>query len=122
MYQQGYYNNVQSPYGQPMQYPVQSNLTYVQGEVGARSYLMAPNAKMALWDSEAPIIYIKSTDPNGIPSMQILDYTVRGGQTNQNNNSPSGLAMEDLYVTKEDFTSLQNKVNVLEEKIGGLKA
>ena len=120
MYQQGYYNNVQSPMSQPMQYPVQSNITYVQGEVGARSYLVAPNARMALWDSEQPVIYLKSTDINGMPTMQIIDYQVRSGQTNQNNHNQTNALVEDLYVTKEDFNTLQNKVELLEEKIGGL--
>ena len=49
----------------------------VQGEAGAKSYLVAPNTTQDLWDSEKPIIYVKSADASGLPSMKILDYKVR---------------------------------------------
>ena len=80
---------------QPYQYPTQSNayptqtsvgqsqptqnsIIWVQGESGAKSYLVAPNSTVTLWDSESPTIYIKSADSSGIPSMRIFDYTERG--------------------------------------------
>ena len=115
MYQQGYYNNVQSPYGQPMQYQIQSNITYVQGEVGARSYLVAPNTRMALWDSEQPVIYLKSTDQNGVPSLRIIDYTYRDvPQQSQNQNN------QNMYVTTDEFMTLKDEVNRLKDIVGGL--
>ena len=40
----------------------QSALTWVQGEAGAKSYLVAPNSTVVLWDSETPTIYITSSD------------------------------------------------------------
>lgn len=72
---------------QPMQ-PIQSaqpqqaqannnNLIWVQGEAGAKSYLVAPNTTVQLWDSESQSIYLKSADASGMPSMKILDYTIR---------------------------------------------
>lgn len=48
---------------------------YVQGEVGAKAYLVANGATVTLWDSEQPHIYIKSVSANGIPSMQTLNYS-----------------------------------------------
>ena len=65
---------------QPSQ-PVNSNLIWVQGEAGAKSYLVAPNNTLTLWDSEAQVIYLKSADASGMPSMKILDYTIRDNQT-----------------------------------------
>lgn len=54
-----------------MQTPVLS-VAYTQGEVGARSYLVAPNNTVVLLDSDSidtenPIIYIKSTGIDGKP-------------------------------------------------------
>lgn len=57
--------------------PVQGGRIWVQGEAGAKSYLVAPNSVVDLWDSENPIIYQKSADAAGMPSIRVLDYTVR---------------------------------------------
>ena len=63
-----------------MQQPqtMQSNMIWVQGEAGAKSFLVAPNTTVQLWDSEAQVIYLKSADATGMPTMKVLDYTVRG--------------------------------------------
>ena len=53
------------------------NRIWVSGEAGANSYLVAPGSSVDLWDSEASVIYIKTCDARGVPSMEILDYTKR---------------------------------------------
>lgn len=60
------------------QNPAQNQMIWVQGEAAAKSYLVAAGNSVPLWDSENPIIYIKSVDYSGIPSMRIIDYTERG--------------------------------------------
>jgi hypothetical protein len=78
MYYQPQYQTVQPSYVQQNQQPQQSNgIIWVQGEAGAKSYLVAPNTTVQLWDSEAQVIYLKSADASGMPSMKILDYTIR---------------------------------------------
>lgn len=119
----GYYPPGQS-YMQPQYYnpqpqpqpPQTSGIIWVQGEVGARSYLVSPNTKVALWDSEAPIIYIKTSDQNGVPSMRIIDYTYRDAapQPSQNQNN------QNAYVTTDEFTTLRDEVNRLKDIVGGL--
>ena len=52
-------------------------IIWVQGEAGAKAYLVAPGNTVQLWDSENPVIYLKSADMSGMPSMRILDYTER---------------------------------------------
>ena len=86
-YQPMYYQ----PQYQPMQYqqpvqqtptppaqtqPTTSNIVWIQGEAGAKSHLVAPNTTVALWDSEAQRIFLKSADAAGMPSMKILNYTI----------------------------------------------
>lgn len=62
----------------PAPQQVQNNpMIWVQGETGAKSYLLTPNTTLPLWDSERQTIYLKSTDASGMPSMKILDYTIR---------------------------------------------
>ena len=55
---------------------VNSSLIWVQGESGAKSFLVGPGQTVALWDSEAPKIYIKSADASGMPSMRVIEYTM----------------------------------------------
>lgn len=91
-------------------------LIWVQGEAGAKSYLVAPNTTIQLWDSENQVIYLKSADASGMPSMKILDYTIRDGEQKQNN-----LNNQVEYVTKNDFESLTRKIKELEKKIEEVK-
>lgn len=37
----------------------QSGVQWVSGEQEARSWMVAPNAAVALWDSTAPTVYLK---------------------------------------------------------------
>lgn len=95
---------------QPPQPPSQnSNLVWVQGEAGAKSYLVAPNNTIPLWDSESPVIYLKSADASGMPSMKVLDYTIR-----ENANLPQkGPINEkvDEYVTKKELDSFKAEIS-----------
>ncbi len=63
----------------PMQQPqpqqtMNQGLLWVQGEAGAKSYLVAPNTTVLLMDSENQRFYIKSTDGAGMPSMRTFEY------------------------------------------------
>ncbi len=55
---------------QPVQQPQQNNngILWVSGEVGAKSYLVAPGTSVLLMDSESEKFYIKSTDVSGMDS------------------------------------------------------
>lgn len=74
----GYQPQMQmQPQQQPQAQQQNGQMIWVQGETGAKSYLLTPNTTMPLWDSERQTIYLKSTDASGMPSMKILDYTIR---------------------------------------------
>lgn len=97
--------------------PQQSNgLIWVLGEAGAKSYLVAPNTTLPLWDSEAQVIYLKSADASGMPSMKILDYTIREG-ANSAQKAPLNDKAED-YVTKDELEALRAEIA---KKIEGIK-
>lgn len=72
-------------YGQQMQQmrPQQaggqqsSALIWVQGEAGAKAFIVGINNTVLLMDSEKDTFYIKSCDASGMPSMRIFDYIER---------------------------------------------
>lgn len=101
---------------QPATYPQQQNsgIIWVQGESAAKSYPVAPNTSVSLWDSEANVIYIKSADASGMPSMKIVDYTMRDTSTR----SPE-IASKTDFVTKDELASIQKEIDALKAKIGG---
>ena len=101
----------QMPQNQP-----NNSLIWVQGEAGAKSYLVAPNNTVPLWDSEAQVIYLKSADASGMPSMKVLDYSIR-----ENANTPLRDPInrkEEEYVTKEELEAFRAEIS---KKIEGFK-
>ena len=92
---------------QPMpQQPANNGIIWVQGEEGAKAYMVAPGNTVQLWDSENPVIYLKSADMSGIPSMRILDWTER--TTAQK--TPLEAPKED-YATRAELSALEDKLN-----------
>lgn len=91
----------------------QTGIIWVQGEAGAKSYLVAPNTTVQLWDSESQSIYLKSADASGMPSMKILDYTIRDNSIPQP--QPNNTINTD-YVTKNEFNNFKQEV---QKMIGG---
>lgn len=92
-----------------------SSIIWVQGEAGAKSYMVAPNTTVQLWDSEKQVIYLKSADASGMPSMKILDYSIRSSEMPQN--ASKMLSESEQYVTKEELKafkeSLENRFKSL---------
>ena len=117
-----YYNGFPATYQPVYQAPVmqtqpqaqqQSGLIWVQGEQAAKSYLVAPNTTVQLWDSEEKVIYLKSADASGMPSIKILDYTIRGEAEQKNIQAPE-------YATKDDLSSIESKIRELREDLNSL--
>lgn len=94
---------------QPQAQITQNNpMIWVQGETGAKSYLLAPNTTLPLWDSESQTIYLKSTDASGMPSMKIIDYTIRNTSTPQVpvQNQPHEID----YVTRDELEEFKKEI------------
>ena len=102
----------------PVQQTVQSGLNWIQGEQAAKSYLIAPNSTVVLFDSERDTLYIKSADASGMPSIKILDYTIR--ETGKNGvNSPSVAPNDSLsgYATKDEIKAISEQITALRERV-----
>lgn len=98
-----------------------NDMIWVQGESGAKAYLIAPNSTVTLWDSENPTIYIKSADASGMPSMRILDFTERT-QNAPKTSVEHVCKCGDKFVKVEDFNALQEQITALQSELDELKA
>ena len=115
MYQ---YTPVQAPAQASQATQAQGGLIWVQGEAGAKSYLVAPNNTVQLWDSESQTIYLKSADASGMPSMKVLDYTIR--ETPKNGATIPSVASADniaIYATKDQIEALNDQIKALKKKV-----
>lgn len=82
---------------------------WVQGESGAKSYLVAPGQSLILMDSEAEVFYIKSTDMSGVPQpLRIFDYKER--TTGVNRPAQAAQTQTEQYVTRAEFDALAAKI------------
>ena len=100
---------------QQTQQNVNSSMIWVQGESGAKSYVLPNNTTLPLWDSETQTIYIKTVDQNGKPSMTILDYVER---TEKEINKQDISEVE--YATKEQIDNLNEQFSSLNEKLNSM--
>ena len=105
--------NQQMPIQQPQ--PQQGGPIWVQGEAGAKSFLVAPGQTVQLMDSEADVFYIKASDQSGVPlPLRTFDYKERttGAQR------PVQAAQTPMvdYVTRAEFDALAAKLAELTAK------
>ena len=93
-------------YQQPQQ---SAPIIWVQGEEGAKAYMVAAGNSVLLMDSENSVFYIKSTDASGMPQpLRIFDYTERGKQAVEKVESKN-----DKFVTREEFDALRARFDAL---------
>lgn len=100
----------QLPMANQPQQPDNGGIIWVQGEAGAKAYLVAPGCTVQLWDSENPVIYLKSADMSGMPSMRVLDYIERGGP-------PASKAAPAPAVDMSQFITRDELENILSERL-----
>ena len=120
-YRPTYYDPVQQPMGQfnqqfqqpvtqpttqPMTQQGNNGLIWVQGEAGAKSYLVAPGNTVMLMDSEGERFYLKSADASGMPMpLRIFDYKERTNTPVSDFKAPSSdfSELDGKYITREEF-------------------
>lgn len=84
----------------------------MQGEAGAKSYLVAPNTSVLLMDSENSNFYIKTTDAAGMPALRTFAYKeVTVGTQDQQKQAEVNL--DDKYVTRKEYDDLRSKYEEL---------
>lgn len=113
-YQQQMYYPQYNNYAVPQQANTNNGIIWVQGMSGAKSYLVAPNTTVQLWDSESQTIYLKSADVSGMPTIKILDYTIRD---NEQSNNAMPKIIDNQYVTQDELIALKDELEQLKHKI-----
>ena len=68
------------------------SIVWVQNEMEAANYLVAPNSAVTLWDSNSPVVYLKQADASGKPSMKIYDLVERSQRPAQTPQAPTEYA------------------------------
>ena len=102
----------QMPQMQQVTNPIpQSGVQWVNGEMEARNWMVAPNAAIALWDSSAPTVYLKQADASGKPTLKIYDLVER---TETAPSAPQKPGVD--VVTREEFDRLAALVGEIKGK------
>lgn len=120
-YNSGYPITYPQMYAQPSYQPQaaqnqgNTGIIWIQGESAAKSYLVAPNTTVVLFDSESQTIYLKSADATGLPSMRVLEYTIRDQKpSNGVFSQPTG-----DYVTRQEIDALRAELEKLKANMKG---
>ena len=106
--------NMQQPLNQPIQTPT-NDMIFVLNENEASSFPVTPNNRVVLWDKNQKTFYVKSANAQGIPSMQIFDFTERPINTPKTPTDES-FNIPDNFVTKDEFNALKGKLEELTQK------
>lgn len=91
---------------QPMAQQGNNGLIWVQGEAGAKSYIVAPGNTVMLMDSEGERFYLKSADASGMPMpLRVFEYKERTEAPSQAFSAPvtAQSINFDNFVTREEF-------------------
>lgn len=82
-----------------------SDVNWVQGVAGAKSWVVPPGKTAILMDSENSVFYIKTTDNSGIPlPLRIFDYKERTGQ--DTSFAEVAQTTNSQYVTKNELEEI----------------
>ena len=95
-------------------------LIWVQGEAGAKAYLVAPGGTVLLMDSEAERFYLKSCDAAGMPNLRTYEYKEIALENVQKPSETAAMRKED-YCTREEFEALKKRYNDFEARLTGGK-
>lgn len=67
--------NYYLPYQNQVQQPAQDERIWVQNQMAADAYLVAPNGFVRLWDANKPMFYEKRADATGRPlPLEVYEY------------------------------------------------
>ena len=117
-----YNPNLYNPYGQPQPYswyqPTQTmasaqtaaqpvnGLVSVTGIEGAKAYQLPPNSSMPLFDNDNDILYLKTTDAGGFPTIKSFRFEAMDQEPEQKTE----------YATKADLEALVARIDEITPK------
>ena len=118
-YQPYSYNYYQPQQTQAQQTPTQSSILWVRNNQEAAMYPVAPNNAVVLWDSSAPVIYLKQADASGKPTMKTYDLVERSEKPAETANASADKGQG--YATKTELDALAEAVRGIDGVMTNLK-
>ena len=116
-YQPAYYQQYQQAVApqtvaapQPARQMPTGNIIWVQGETGAKSYMVPPNTTVLLMDSEGDRFYLKSSDASGMP-LPLRVFEHKEITAKEDKPAPDTAA----FATKEEIAALRGEIEALKK-------
>lgn len=102
------------------QMPQQNNgILWVSGEIGAKSYLVAPGTTVMLMDSESQKFYIKSSDMAGMPTLKTFEYKEIFSNAPQSTQTASE-DLDNRFVTRQEYNEMRAQYEAILQKLNEL--
>ncbi len=104
-----------------------STINWVQGEVGAKAYPVAPGNSVLLMDSDGQYFYIKTADMTGMPSLrrysyqEVIDEPVMRLEDKQSHEPRPMEYDTSKFAPREEVKELQEEIKSLKEELASLK-
>lgn len=99
--------------------PMQSNVIGVDGEVGAKAY-MVPNGSqgpIALWDTNDNVIYLRTFNAAGMPNpLRKLRYVEEEPMQNLPAGNSGATVDTSQFVTKQDLEALRQEIRQMSQQ------
>lgn len=106
-----------SSYNVPINGGAGGGILWVQGESGAKSFLVAPGNTVQLMDSEANRFYFKTTGPDGMPHpLRIFEYQEITPEAIKEASSSENV------VTRAEYDALKGRLEELATRLEEMKA
>lgn len=99
-----------------------TSILWVSSEREATEYPVAPNTAVALWDSNAPVVYIRKADASGKPDTEIYELVRRNPAQAAQMPVQSAQVPQVEYVTREEWQALKGNYDALAAELEELKA
>lgn len=103
--------------------PQTQGIIKVTGIEGAKAYQMPPNSIAALFDLNDDILYIKTTDGAGFPTIETYDIVRRqqgGAATSEYATAQQVMAVSDeVDAVRQDLESVRRGLEQLKEALDG---
>ena len=109
---------IQQPSYSPAQNQNNNGLIWVQGEAGAKAYLIVPGSTVMLMDSEAMRFYLKSADASGVPSLRIFEYN----EVSHGVPTAPQAVQNEQYITRTEYEKLLARYDELSARIEQMSA
>lgn len=95
------------------------NFLWVQGESGAKAWIVTPGTTVLLLDSEGSRFYIKSADNAGMPNMRTFEFKEVLPNAPQ---SPQMMQStpDERYVTREEYAALQRQYGEIMARLNAI--